>query len=196
MYANNSLVETFLPKSREFYSLHSILLVIGGTIALAISSKIQIPFYPVPLTMQTFVILSLSIAYGPRLATATALLYLFEGAIGLPVFAFGGGLAYFVGPSAGYLFGFAVAAFTCGWLARMGWDKNVLTTAFAMVIGNALIYIPGLLWLIIVWNESALQVIHSGFLIFLLPDAVKIALAAAILPLAWKWVKQSSPGQD
>ena len=195
MYANNSLAETFLPKTREFSSLHSILLVVGGTIALAVSSKIQIPFYPVPLTMQTFVILSLSIAYGPRLATATALLYLFEGAIGLPVFAFGGGLTYFTGPSAGYLFGFVIAAFACGWLARIGWDRNVFTTAFAMVIGNALIYIPGLLWLVIVWNESTLQVIHSGFLIFLLPDAVKIALAAVVLPLAWKWVKQNTPSQ-
>ncbi len=195
MHANNSLAETFLPKAREFSSLHSILLVLGGTIALAISSKIQVPFYPVPLTMQTFVLLSLSIAYGPRLATATVLLYLFEGAIGLPVFAFGGGLAYFAGPSAGYLFGFVIAAFACGWLARMGWDRNVFTAAFAMVIGNALIYIPGLLWLALVSNQSALQVVHSGFLIFLLPDAVKIALAAAMLPLAWKWVRQNTPDE-
>lgn len=193
MYANDSLAEAFLPKAREFLSLHSILLVIGGTIAIAISSKIQIPFAPIPVTMQTFVILALSMAFGPRLAVATTVLYALEGAVGLPVFAGtparGIGITYMLGPTGGYILGFILAAFACGWLARAGWDRRVLTTVLAMVIGNALIYIPGLLWLgtITGWRENLLD---DGFLSFIYIDMMKIALAAAVLPFVWKMVRR------
>ena len=158
-------------------------------------SKIQIPFYPIPMTMQTFVILGLSMAYGWRLAGATLTLYLLEGALGLPVFAGtpekGIGLVYIMGTTGGYLLGFLAAAVTCGWLAEKGWDRNVFKTAAAMFIGNALIYIPGVLWLgvLLGWDKP---IIDWGLTPFILGDLAKIALAAAVLPLIWKFLNKKN----
>ena len=169
--------------------LRHVILAFAGSLLIALSSKVQIPFYPVPMTMQTFVILSLSMAYGWRLAGATLALYLLEGALGLPVFAGtpekGIGLAYMMGGTGGYLLGFLLAAVTCGWLAEKGWDRNVFKTATAMLIGNILIYIPGILWLGILfgWDKPILE---WGLTPFILGDVTKLALAAAVLPLVWK----------
>ena len=168
-------------------------LALVGSILLAISAKVQVPFYPVPMTMQTFVVLAIGMAYGWRLGGATLLLYLAQGAAGLPVFAGtpekGIGLAYMYGPTGGYLLGFLIAAVVCGWLAERGWDRNVLTTALAMLIGNVLIYVPGLLWLgaLLGWDKPILE---WGLTPFLLGDLTKLALAAAVLPLAWKLLKR------
>jgi biotin transport system substrate-specific component len=96
-------------------------LAVIGSILLTISAKIQVPFWPVPMTMQTLVVLVLGVAYGWRLAGATVLLYLAQGALSLPVFAGGGGLAYMSGPTGGYLVGFLLAAVAVGWLAERGW---------------------------------------------------------------------------
>ncbi len=149
------------------------------------------------MTMQTFVILSLGMAYGWRLAGATVLLYLFEGAVGLPVFAGtpekGIGLAYMLGGTGGYLVGFVLATVACGWLAERGWDRNVVTTALAMLVGTVLIYIPGLLWLGVLygWDKPILE---WGLTPFLLGDAAKLGLAALALPLTWKAV--NAVGRD
>ena len=165
------------------------LLALAGTALIWASAKVQVPFYPVPMTMQTFVVLTLGMAYGWRLAGATVLLYLLEGAAGLPVFAGtpekGIGLAYMAGPTGGYLLGFVVAAMACGWLAERGWDRNVVTAALAMLIGNVLIYIPGLLWLgtLLGWDKPILE---WGLTPFVLGDLTKLALAALALPLAWR----------
>ena len=173
--------------------VRNIVLMIVGTILLTISAKIKVPFYPVPVTMQTFVVLALGMAYGWRLGAATMLLYLAEGALGLPVFAGtpekGIGLAYILGPTGGYLIGFVMAAATCGWLAERGWDRNVLTTAIAMLIGNAVIYIPGLLWLgnLLGWDKPILE---WGLMPFIYGDLTKLALAALLLPGAWSLVKR------
>lgn len=173
--------------------LRNLLLAVAGTLALWISAKIQVPFYPVPMTMQTLVVLGLGMAYGWRLGGATLLLYLAEGAMGLPVFAGtsekGIGLAYMLGGTGGYLLGFVLAAAVCGYLAERGWGRNVLTTALAMLIGNAIIYIPGLLWLgtLFGWDKPILE---WGFTPFLLGDLLKLVLAAALLPLAWKLVRR------
>jgi len=164
--------------------LRNVLLALAGTVALAISAKVQVPFYPVPMTMQTFVVLVIGMAYGWRLGGATVLLYLAQGAAGLPVFASGGGLAYFAGPTGGYLVGHAIAAFAVGGLAQRGWDRRVTTTLLAMVIGTAIIFACGVAWLA---SLAGLEVaITSGVLPFLWGDAFKIALAAAVLPLAWR----------
>ena len=166
-----------------------LLLMLIGSAAIWISAKIQVHFYPVPMTMQTFVILGLGMAYGWRLAGMTVLLYLAEGALGLPVFAGtpekGIGLAYMFGGTGGYLLGYLFAAAVCGWLAERGWDRNALTTALAMLIGNALIYVPGLLWLgtLFGWDKPILE---WGLYPFILGDLAKLALAAAILPLVWR----------
>ncbi len=178
-------------------TLRAVVLAVLGTAAIWLSAKIQVPFHPVPMTMQTFVILSLGMAYGWRLAGATVLLYLFEGAVGLPVFAGtpekGIGLAYMLSGTGGYLVGFVLAAVACGWLAERGWDRNVMTTALAMLVGNVLIYIPGLLWLGVLygWDKPILE---WGLTPFLLGDAAKLGLAALALPLTWKAV--NAVGRD
>jgi len=166
-------------------------LALAGTALLALSAKVQVPFYPVPLTMQTYVLLVLGMAYGWRLGGATVLLYLAEGAAGLPVFAGtpakGIGLAYMTGSTGGYLVGFVLAALLCGWLAERGWDRHLLSTAVAMTTGTAIIFIPGLLWLGVLfgWDKP----IAAWGLMPFLPGAVaKIALAMFTLPLAWRAV--------
>lgn len=171
--------------------LRNLLLALVGAQLMWIAAKIQVPFHPVPMTMQTFVVLALGMAYGWRLGAATILLYLAEGAAGLPVFVGtpekGLGLAYMAGSTGGYLFGFVLGAAACGWLAERGWDRNVIGTALAMLAGNVLIYVPGLLWLgtLFGWDKPILE---WGLYPFVLGDLAKLALAAALLPFAWKLV--------
>ncbi len=167
------------------------ILAVGGTLAIWAAAKIQVPFYPVPQTLQTMVILALGMAYGWRLAAATTLLYLAEGAVGLPVFAGtpekGIGIAYMLQGTGGYLVGFVFGAAVCGRLAERGWDRNPFTTAAAMLIGNVLIYVPGLLWLGILfgWDQPILA---WGLTPFVLGDLVKLLIAAALLPSLWRLV--------
>jgi len=170
-------------------ALRGTILAISGSLLIWLAAKIQIPFYPVPMTMGTFAILAIGMAYGWRLGAATVLLYLAEGAMGLPVFAGtpekGIGLAYMLGSTGGYLVGYVIAAASVGFLAERGWDKNVLTTGLAMLVGNVLIYAPGLLWLGILfgWDKP---IIEWGLTPFMLGDLAKLALAATLMPLAWK----------
>ena len=163
-------------------------LAVLGTIAITISAKINIPFYPVPMTMQTFAILVIGFAYGSRLGGATVALYLAEGAMGLPVFAGGGGLAYMAGPTGGYLAGFLLAAIVVGALAERGWSRNWLMTTIAMAIGTAFISMFGVAWLA---NLSGMEkAIVDGLTPFIWGEVFKIGLAAAVLPLAWSLVDQ------
>jgi biotin transport system substrate-specific component len=141
------------------------------------------------MTMQTFVVLVLGMAYGWRLAGATVLLYLAQGALGLPVFAAGGGIAYFAGPTAGYLVGFLLATVAVGWLADHGWDRSVLRTLAAMLIGTVIIFACGIAWLSTLIGLP--QAIGAGLVPFLLGEAAKIALATAILPFAWRLLQRS-----
>ncbi|MCB1835617.1 MAG: biotin transporter BioY, partial [Geminicoccaceae bacterium] len=124
--------------------LRPVALAVLGSLALWVSAKVQIPFYPVPMTMQTFAVLVIGMAFGWRLGAATVLLYLAEGALGLPVFAGtperGIGLAYMAGPTGGFLAGFVVAAALVGMLAHRGWDRRLSTTLVAMVLGTAVIF--------------------------------------------------------
>lgn len=164
-------------------------LVIGGALVLTLSAKLKIVLGVVPITMQTLVVLVLGMAYGRQLAGATLLLYLTAGAIGWPVFAGtpekGIGIAYMFGPTGGYLLGFVLAASVCGWLAERGWDRTMLRTAGAMLIGNILIYVPGLLWLgaIVGWDKPILA---WGLTPFLLGDLLKLGLAALAMPVCWR----------
>ena len=181
-----TLAEVLWPSDAK--ALRAIVLALIGSAVLWASAKIQVPFYPVPMTLQTLAVLGLGMAYGWRLAFATLLLYLAQGAFGLPVFAGtpekGIGLAYIMGPTGGYLLGFLLAATLCGWLAERGWDRNVATTALAMLLGNIVIYVPGLLWLgaLVGWDKPVLE---WGLTPFLAGDATKLVLAALILPGLW-----------
>lgn len=168
-------------------AIRSVVLAFVGTMLLTVSAKVQVPFWPVPMTMQTFAVLVIAMAYGRRLGVATVALYLAEGAVGLPVFAGGGGLAYMTGPTGGYLAGFLVAALLVGLLADRQWDRSFWPSLAAMTAGTAIIFCFGVTWLAtLIGLESA---ISGGLTPFLLGAAFKIALAAAILPIAWRIVR-------
>ena len=160
-------------------------LAIAGSVLMAVSAKIQVPMWPVPMTMQTFAVLVIAMSFGFRLGAATLLLYLAEGAVGLPVFASGTGLAYLAGPTGGYLVGFLVAAALVGWLAEKGWDRTVVLTLIAMTLGTAVIFGLGVTWLAIFLGDAG-KAIAGGLTPFLVGAAVKIVLAAAVLPIAWR----------
>jgi len=169
--------------------LRVFMIAVAGSLLLALSSKIQVPFYPVPMTMQTFMVLTLAMVLGPRLGLASIALWFAEGAAGLPVFAGtpekGMGLAYMFGPTGGYILGFALATAVVGWLAEKGWDRHFTLTAMAMLIGNIAIYVPGLFVLgsIAGWDKPILE---WGMYPFLLGDLAKLALATSLLPMIWK----------
>ncbi|WP_374651906.1 biotin transporter BioY [Dongia sp.] len=168
--------------------LHKIVVVLTATLVLAISAKIQVPFWPVPMTMQTFVVLMIGAAFGARLAAVTLLTYLAEGALGLPVFATGTGLAYMAGPTAGYLAGFLVAATLVGWFADRGHGRSVVTTLVAFLAGEAVILMFGTGWLsLLIGFEKALD---AGLLPFLPGEGVKVALACALLPVLWRLARR------
>lgn len=169
--------------------LRATLLAVLGSALLAISAKVQVPFWPVPMTLQTGVVLLLGAALGWRLAAATVLLYLAEGALGLPVFAGGAGPAYLAGPTAGYLAGFLVAAAAVGWLVERGWSRSLASSALAMLLGDLLIFACGLAWLSTLIGFD--KAVAAGLLPFLAGEALKIALAAALLPAAWKLLSRS-----
>lgn len=165
--------------------------VIAGSLLLTLSAKVQVPFYPVPMTMQTLVVIGLGLALGPVRGAAAVLLYLAQGAIGLPVFAGtpekGIGLAYMVGPTGGYLLGYLFAALLAGWLAERGWDRNPFSAMAAALLAAAVIYMPGLLWLGSVVGFDK-PVLAFGLYPFIPGDIVKAALAAIAFPAAWKWL--------
>ena len=148
-----------------------------GSIILAISSKIKIPFYPVPMTMQTFVVLMIGVGFGWRLGVATILLYLFEGMVGLPVFSGtpekGVGLIYFTGPTMGYLLGFLVAVYFSG---KFIYDNNIVKNFLKLLFATSLIYLLGTIWLgsLIGWDKPIFQL---GVQPFLLAELFKILIA-------------------
>ena len=152
-----------------------------GSIALAVSSKIRIPFYPVPMTMQTLVVLIIGIGFGWKLGLATVSLYLFEGIIGLPVFSGtpekGVGLIYFTGPTMGYLLGFLVAVCISG---KFIYDDNLLKNFFKILLATSFIYILGLTWLgnLIGWDKPIFQL---GAQPFLLAEVFKILIATVAI---------------
>ncbi len=187
---NLTLAGALWPATKESGAARFLILMVLGTVALWLSAKIQIPLVPVPITMQTLVVLTLGVAYGWRLGAATLLLYLAEGAAGLPVFAGGwsegGGFQHLYGPTAGYLVGFVVAAGICGFLAERGWDRSLVRAGGAMLIGNIVIYALGLPWLAYLFGWQV--AIGSGLVPFLVGDALKIALGACLLPGAWRLV--------
>jgi len=166
---------------------YELLLVLAGSALIAVSAwvAIPLPFSPVPITGQTLAVLLVGSALGSRRGAASALAYLAEGAWGLPVFAGGAaGLHVLASPTGGYLAGFVLGAFICGALAERGWDRRALSTVASMLLGNLAILVPGLLWLSRFVGPG--RVLALGLFPFVPGDAVKIALAAALLPLGWK----------
>ncbi len=173
------------PSQQPLAAVRAVLLMAFGVLLLAVSAqfKIFVPPAPVPFTLQTLVVLVIGAAYGWRLGAATVIAYLAVGYAGLGVFAGGAsGGAYMISYTGGYLVGFVVAAAAVGFLAEKGWDKSVLWTAVAMIIGSAIIYAFGVTWLsTLIGFEGA---ITGGMLQFLVSDAYKVAVAMAALPAA------------
>ncbi|MGD1882272.1 MAG: biotin transporter BioY [Paracoccaceae bacterium] len=164
-----------------------------GVALLAIAAKIRVPMWPVPITMSTFAVLMIGAAYGPRLGLVTMMGYLVVGALGFDVFAGTtaekNGLNYMLGGTGGYLVGWLLATLALGAFARRGWDRSFVWIAVAMLVGNALIYVPGLLWLnTMSYAQGWDWTLSNGLTPFLVGDAIKLALAAVLLPLAWKAV--------
>nr|WP_244563320.1 biotin transporter BioY [Bradyrhizobium lablabi] len=154
-----------------------------GTALLTLSAKVNLPLPYVPMTLQTLVVLMIGAAYGWRLGAATVIAYLAEGAIGLPVFAGPvGGLAPLVGPTAGYLYGFVLAAFATGWLSQRGWDRSVLWLFVAMGIGHVLILGTGFAWLAFGMKLGADKAWLVGIVPFIAASLVKNALGATLVP--------------
>ena len=167
---------------------NQLLAVLAGIALLTASAHIKIPFYPVPLTMQTLFVLGIGMTYGARLGGVTLLGYLAAGFIGLPVFAGGAGMAYMMGPTGGYLAGFFAAAVVLGALAERGWTRSWATAAAAMLMGNVIIYLLGVGWLtsLIGWDKA----VQFGLLPFLYGDALKLIIAALGVPYLWSKLKQ------
>jgi|TARA_Y100000590_G_scaffold378134_1_gene444864 Uncharacterized conserved protein len=162
------------------------LITIVGTILITISAKIKIPFYPVPMTMQTFVILLIGITLGYKIGIATVALYIFEGVIGLPVFASspekGVGIAYFIGPTMGYLIGFLFAVYFAGFFK---YEKGLINTFLKLLFSVSFIYVLGLIWLgiLIGWDKPIFKL---GAEPFLLAELFKILLLAFLTPALLK----------
>ncbi len=174
--------------ARDSAALRNAALVIGGSLLLWASAKVSVPFWPVPMTMQGFAVLALGLALGSRLATAAIVLYLIEGASGLPVFTGtpekGIGLAYMMGPTGGYLIGFLLAGFVVGLAADRGWGRHAVTALPVALIGAALIYLPGLAWLgqFVGYGDKLIAV---GLLPFIPGDVMKATLAALVVSGTW-----------
>tara|TARA_B100000029_G_scaffold492577_1_gene554002 strand:- start:120 stop:680 length:561 start_codon:yes stop_codon:yes gene_type:complete len=163
-----------------------IILAIAGTLLLTLSAKIKIPFYPVPMTMQTFVVLFLGIILGSKIALLTVSLYLFEGILGLPVFAGtpekGIGFVYFTGPTMGYLIGFLFATYFSG---LFKYDKGLINNFLKLIFSVSFIYIFGLIWLgtLIGWDKPIFKL---GAEPFLLAELFKILLLLFLIPFLSK----------
>ena len=164
----------------------SLLIIFIGSIILTISAKIKIPFYPVPMTMQTFVVLFLGVSFGYKVGTASVLLYLLEGIFGLPVFSNspekGIGIVYFTGPTMGYLIGFVFCSMLAGYFK---YSNNFLTNFLKVFISTSVIYIFGFLWLgtLIGWDKPILEL---GVYPFLLAELFKMLLLTILIKNIFK----------
>ena len=168
-----------------------LILIVTGSLLIAAFARISIPlpFTPVPITGQTFAVLLVGAALGSKRGLLTILLYICEGASGLPFFAGGtGGLHVLTGATAGYLIGFIAAIYSVGLLAEKGLERNIRTSILPFLIGTALIYVFGVTWLAILMGSFS-KAIAAGLLPFLIGDLIKLMAAALALPAAWKLVE-------
>ena len=193
----DSMLARYVTNDRGLAFTAQLVLVLAGSLLLALSAQFafRIPISPVPVTGQTLAVLLIGMAYGSRLGSATVLAYLVEGGMGLPVFANGtAGWAVIMGPTGGYLIGFVAAAFALGWLAERGMGRGPISTAVAMAIGTVIIYAAGVSWLgqFIGFDKA----IAGGVMPFLYGDALKLIVAAGLMPLAWRAVRALSRDGD
>jgi biotin transport system substrate-specific component len=186
--ARETLIDRVLPRSIAT----DIALVFGGAVLTAVAAQIAIPMWPVPITGQTFAVLLVGAVLGASRGALSMITYFSLGAAGLPVFT-GAVAGITFGTTFGYLVGFIAAAALVGWFSQLNWHKKVTGVLASFVIGNAVIYLFGLPWLAFSLNNANVAsdfsaVVMAGLVPFLIGDAIKMALAAAALPLAWKYL--------
>jgi biotin transporter BioY len=185
-----TLIDVILPQieNKTLALVKDILLVLSFTLLTAISAKFKIEIGPVPITGQTFAVLLSGALLGSKRGAISQFFYLLGGLAGIPWFARGGGIAYLMSPTFGYIVGFVLTAFVVGFLCEKGFDRKIETAILAMLLGNILIYLPGLLWLarFVGW----VKVLAVGLYPFIIGDTIKLLLAALILPLGWKLIKK------
>src|SRR6185436_20039362 len=171
----------------------SVSLVFVFSLLTALAAQIVIPVGPVPITAQTFAVLLTGALLGSRLGAMAMIVYLVEGASGLPFFYGGhGGITHLLGPTGGYLVAFPAAAFVTGAFAENGWDKRFLTAVVAMAVGSIVILLAGLAWFSVLMQTSPLVAFQVSFLKFVPGDIIKILLAAAVLPTGWHLLKRKA----
>ena len=171
-----------------------LVLLIAGVLILAISAQLKVPFYPVPITMQTLVVMLIGFTFGARLGSSTVLVYLASGAIGAPVFAGGAGLAYMSGPTGGYLFGFLVAVYLIGFFTEKGYGRTFISTLLLALAGTIVFYLFGVAWLTTILGFE--KAIKFGLLPFLYGDVLKLFLLAFSIPATWKLVVKLSKNES
>ena len=188
MKNNTTLINSLLSTYNINTYIKNISLVLFGTLLLALSSKVQVPFWPVPMTMQTFIVFIIGMTYGWRLAFFTLIAYLVEGSLGLPVFAKGGGLLYLTGPTAGYLYGMTVAAAVIGFFAELGYSESYFKSLISLIIGTFIIFLFGVGYLgSIIGYDKALA---GGLYPFIPSEFFKIGLAVVLIPSITRYISK------
>ena len=186
-----SWIETLVLKNsakEHFSQLTNFVTVVICSLLLILSAKIKVDLYPVPMTLQPLAVLMIAMLCGRNISVAAVSLYLFQGMIGIPVFAYGGGLPYLLGPTGGFLFGFLFASIIIGELADRGWGKFLVKSIVAMLIGLIVIYVCGIIQLSLLKGFDFALI--NGLKPFILGDLYKLILAAFLLPQIWKLVKK------
>ncbi|MES0157582.1 biotin transporter BioY [Mesorhizobium sp. M0018] len=187
------LISLALPEKGAARLAGQLLLAIAGTLLLILSAKTKVMLGPVDISMQTLAVLLIAAAFGMRLGVATLLLYMAEGALGLPVFQStpekGIGIAYMLGSTGGYLAGFVVMAAIVGWAADRGWDRHPIKLFNAMLVAEIVMMVMGFAWLaLLIGPEKSWQ---FGVVPFIVGDLIKVALAASLVPAVWSLLKRS-----
>ncbi|MER8701695.1 biotin transporter BioY [Mesorhizobium sp. M1227] len=187
------LISLALPEKGTARLAGQLLLAIAGTLLLILSARTKVMLGPVDISMQTLAVLLIAAAFGMRLGVATLLLYMAEGALGLPVFQStpekGIGIAYMLGSTGGYLAGFVVMAAIVGWAADRGWDRHPIKLFNAMLVAEIVMMAMGFAWLaLLIGPEKSWQ---FGVVPFIVGDLIKVALAASLVPAVWSLLKRS-----
>jgi biotin transport system substrate-specific component len=182
-----ALIDRVVPRS----VVNDFALILSGAVLTAYAAQLVIPMWPVPITAQTFAVLLVGSVLGATRGAISLVAYFSMGALGLPVFSAATSLSF--GPTFGYLIGFVAAASVVGWLSERGWHKSVPGVLASFAIANAIIYLFGLPWLAFVLGNlgvanDLVAVAAAGFVPFIIGDVLKMMLAAAVLPLAWKFL--------
>ena len=188
MKNDTSLINSILSTYKINVYLKNIGLILLGSLLLALSSKVQVPFWPVPMTMQTFIVFIIGMTYGWKLAFSTLVVYLLEGALGLPVFAKGGGLLYLTGPTAGYLYGMTIAAGVIGLFAELGYNNSYFKSLISLSIGTFIIFLCGVGYLgSVIGYDKALA---GGLYPFIPSEFFKIGLAVVLIPSITRYISK------